>query len=484
MAARRAADKAINTQLQKGRKSTQLERLHSGMVAAANQSGYAGATVSEVIAHAGVSRPTFYDYFADRDECFVACVQDAHSQLLEKVRAAVGAQAHEDALARAIEAHFAFAVTEPGPARLLMTEALAGPAAALDAREEGTKKIARIVERAASRAPAGRPIPDVPVAIVIGAVQRLLGSRLCRGERAMSTAREELLAWVTSYARPAKAHRWHAAAATGAVAPSPFLPSAPARAPDRLGPGRPRLPEDEVAENHRLRIIFATSQAIAQRGYAGATITEITKLAGVDGRAFYRTFSDKQEAFEASYEHGLHQTLAIVARAYFAGDSWPERMWEALRVVTQSAQRNPAGAYAGLVAAPAVGPAATQRVQDSRIAFTIFLQEGYRYGQYPSHPPPLALEAIVTSVFEALYCAARKHASRNAAGLLAPVTYLCLTPFLGVEDAELLIDEKLSEEAGRPKQERTRHKPAKRVPAATRVRSRDALRAPAAAESK
>jgi AcrR family transcriptional regulator len=477
MAARRAPKKSINTQPQKGRRSTQLERLVAGMVAATNRGGYAGATVSEVIAHAGVSRPTFYDYFEDRDACFVACVEDLRSRLLEEVRRAVSARAPEDALAGAIEALIAFAVSEPAGARFLMTEALAGAQAALDARDEGTKKIAQVVERALGRAPAEQPIPDLPVAIAIGAVQRLLGSRLRRGERALDTAHEDLLDWTRSYARPAKAARWHKLAAAGPIAPSPFLPSDPPRAPARLGPGRPRLPEEEVAENHRGRILFATTEAIADRGYAAATIADITKLAGVDGRAFYRLFADKQEAFDAVYGSGLQRMLATVSRAYFAQDTWPERMWEALRVVTQSAQGNPAGAHVGLVAAYAVGPAALQRAEDSLAAFTIFLQEGCRDRQHTDQPSLASLEATAAGVFEILYRAARERDSRDAAGLLPHVAQLCLTPFMGPEDADLFIDRRLSREFGEPARRDTGKLP-KRAPVATRTRPRDPARAP------
>jgi AcrR family transcriptional regulator len=472
MAARRAPNKPINTQLQKGRKSTQRERLLAGMVAAANKGGYARATVSEVIAQAGVSRPTFYDYFADRDECFVACAQDVRSQLLMEVRSAAQARAPEDALAGAIEALVAFAVAEPARARFLFTEVLAGTAAALDVRDRGITEIGRLVDRVCGRAPAEQPIPDLPVAIAIAAVQRLLGSRLRRGERALGAALDDLLGWSRSYARPARSNRWHTMSATSTVAPSPFLSATPARAPVRLGPGRPRLPEDEVAENHRVRIMFATAQAIAEQGYQAATIADITKLAGVDGRAFYRLFVDKQEAFDAIYERGLRRTLATVAHAYFAVDGWPERIWEVLRLMTQSAQANPVDAHLGLIAAYAVSPAAAQRVEDGRSAFTIFLQEGYRYEQHTGKPTALALEAIAAGVFEVFYREARERASRDTARLLPHVAHLCLTPFMGAEDAELFIDEKLSDGQRKPAR-RTAAKP-KRTPTGKRARARGA----------
>jgi AcrR family transcriptional regulator len=474
MVARRAPYRSINSQLQKGRKSTQRERLLTGMVAAANKGGYLGATVSEVIAQAGVSRPTFYEYFADRDECFVACAEDVRSRLLGEVRGAVRERAPEEALAGAIEALVAFAVAQPAQARFLMAEVLAGTTTALDARDEGTRKIAQIVERSLGGAPAEQPIPDLPVAIVIGAVQRLLGLRLRRGERVLDTACESLLSWARSYERPARAARWHTLAAARSIAPSPFLPSSPPHAPARLGPGRPRLPE-EVAENHRRRILFATTEVIAEQGYTAATIVEITKLAGIDGRSFYRLFADKREVFDAIYESGLQHMLTIVSRAYFARDSWPERVLEALRVVTQSTQSNPAGAQVALLAGYAVGPAAVQRVQDSRAAFTVFLYEGHRYAGRSDQPPPLALEAIVTGVFEILYNAARERESRDTAGLLPHVAHLCLTPFMGPERAEEFIDQQLSGELGKPRR-RDPGKPPKRPPVAKRARPRGAAR--------
>jgi AcrR family transcriptional regulator len=353
-----------------------------------------------------------------------------------------------------------------------MREVLAGTASALDVRDRAIAEIARLIDRVSGRAPAGQPIPDLPVAISIGAVQRLLGARLRRGERALGAALADLLWWTESYARPARANRWHTLSATAGIPPSPFLPATPARAPARLGPGRPRLPEEEVAENHRGRIVFATARAIAERGYPAATIADITKLAGVDGRAFYRLFVDKQEAFDTVYECGLRPTMATVAQAYFAAEQWPERMWEALRVMTQSAQANPVGAHLGLVAAYAASPAAAQRVEDSRTAFTIFLQEGYRYAQHAGEPAALALEAIAASVFELFYRGAREHASRDTAGLLPHVAHLCLTPFMGVEAAELFIDGKLGGERKRPVRRGTA-KP-KRVPVGKHTRARGA----------
>src|SRR5664279_16158 len=98
MAPRQTSTQPINTPSQNRRKATQRERLLTGMIAAAVRDGYAGANVSAVIAEAGVSRPTFYDYFVDRDDCFLAALAHVHERLGMEIRGAVESQAPQDAL--------------------------------------------------------------------------------------------------------------------------------------------------------------------------------------------------------------------------------------------------------------------------------------------------------------------------------------------------------------------------------------------------
>jgi AcrR family transcriptional regulator len=444
MPRRPAAKQPINTPLQNRRKATQRERLLKGMVAAANRDGYAGANVSAVIGEAGVSRPTFYDYFEDRDDCFVAAVLDIQEQLLERVRDAVVREPAQQALAGAIAATLAFAGSHPAESRFLMKEALAGGPKVLDARDEGIADTAKVIEDAFKRAPKSTTLPDLPVAAVLGALHRMLASRLRRSERAFGGLDEELRAWVESYGERAENHRWRKLKPLPPPARSPYLPPTTLHAPPALGPGRPRLSEEEVAENHRQRIMFATSQVVQEHGYALATVAEITRLAGVDGRAFYRVFADKQEAFSAIHELGFQYLMATTAGAFFAGKNWPERLWEAFRAAAQSIDDTPTFAHVAFVEAYAVGPRAIQRVEDSRAAFTIFLQEGYRLQSEGAPPSRLALEAIITTIFEIVYLQARASAKPKTAGLTAHFVHLCLAPFIGAPASSEFIDGQLA----------------------------------------
>jgi hypothetical protein len=104
-------------------------------------------------------------------------------------------------------------------------------------------------------------------------------------------------------------------------------------------------------------------------------------------------------------------------------------------------------AHVGFVQAHAVGPGAIQRVEDSRNAFTIFLQEGYRHRpRKPGPPPPrLALEAIINTIFEVIYQQARLASDAPMSELLAQMAFLTLAPFLGAREASRFIAGKLSE---------------------------------------
>jgi AcrR family transcriptional regulator len=463
MASRTAVGQAPTTPLPNWRKATQRERLLAGMVTAANRDGYAGANVSAVIREAGVSRPTFYDYFEDREDCFVATIGGTRERLLLGVREAVEAAPPELALSVAVEAIVAFAGSQPAEARFLMKEALAGGPRALDARDRGLAHTAEVVEEALGRASHSTTIPDVPVVAVLGAVHRVLASRLRRGERALDGLRQDLLRWIESYGRPAPHQRWREFEPRAAHERSPHVPPIALSPPPTLGPGRPRLSEEEVAENHRQRIMFATSEVVHERGYAAATVAEITRLARVDGGVFYRLFADKQEAFSAIHELGLQHMLSAATGAFFAGRSWPDRIWEALRAATQSIDDNPTIAHVAFVEAYAVGPLGIQRLEDSVGALTIFLQEGYGYLERGDAPlPRVALEAIVSTIFEIVYLQARCSKRSRAGGLVAPFAHLCLAPFIGAAASDGFIDGRLAEariarkSAGRSRRQKPR----------------------------
>jgi AcrR family transcriptional regulator len=424
------------------RKSTQRERLLNGLVEVANRHGYAGASISAIIAEAGVSRPTYYDYFSGRDDCFTATIWDVHDELHGAVGTALATAEPENAIAAAIGAVTMFAVDQPARARFLFGESMSGGKAALDARDEGIAMIAADVARAESSADPLAAVCDLDPRIAIGSVYRLIATRLRRGEAAISNVLGDFLGWIAAYEVPSTERRWQELA-PGTVPPrSPYLPDLPPaqQMPKLFPPGRPRIPEADVAENHRARILYAAARLAEEKGYLATTIADITRLARIDGRVFYRLFADKQEAFAAVHELGFQLVMDVTAKAFFAVEGWPLRSWEAGRALTQLLQENRLIAHVGFVEAYAVGPGAVQRIEDSHTAFMFFLQEGLIHSPSSKPPSRVALEATIAAVFEIIYLQARTGGEPQVAAMLAQIVHVWLTPFLGSAESNSFID--------------------------------------------
>jgi AcrR family transcriptional regulator len=107
----------------------QRERLVAGLAEAIAENGYSGTTIAHITKHAAVSRRTFYEHFASKDECFVAAYDTVMNELRERVTK--GFEEADDwphAVRDGIAAMLEFLAAEPHLARLCMVEALvAGP---------------------------------------------------------------------------------------------------------------------------------------------------------------------------------------------------------------------------------------------------------------------------------------------------------------------------------------------------------------------
>jgi AcrR family transcriptional regulator len=426
---------------QKDRKGTQRARLLEGMLLAAVRKGYEGSSIAQVIAHAGVSRPTFYEYFADKESCFLAVHQAISEQLIDGVSKAVQAEPPERALQTGLRMLILSAEAEPDRARFLVNETLAGGHRVLDQRDWMVGRMEQIIEQARAKASPKASTPDLPTRAVVGGICGLLAPRLRRNEHDLRSLAEEITSWIDSYCHPTEHHRWRTLYPGPPLQPLKHTSKLALRTPLTLPPGRPRLSSAEVARNQRERILYATADVAARKGYTAATVSDITTTAGVDKRVFYANFRDKQQSFLAVHEFGFQQLMAACASAYFSGSSWPERIWEGIRAGAHFDATHPVLAHIGYVESHAVGSPAIQRVEVSHAAFKIFLQEG---SLRTSTPPPRPVhDAIASTIFEIGYHHARMRQIQQLPLLTPHATYLVLTPFLGRMEANDFVDEQL-----------------------------------------
>ncbi len=165
-------------------KAVQRERLVFAMLMAAAELGYRETNVQDVIERAGVSRPTFYEHFTNKEDCFLAAFDTSAARLREKVdtAAARGGDIWRDRLRCSLEALLQFAIAEPETARTLIVEARAASADAVMRRVGLLEHFAACLNEEVRQLHPDGNHSAVTAAGVVGGVEALLYSRLCKND--------------------------------------------------------------------------------------------------------------------------------------------------------------------------------------------------------------------------------------------------------------------------------------------------------------
>ncbi len=171
----------------------QRERLIAGLAEAVAENGYAGTTIGHITRHAAVSRRTFYEHFASKDECFVVAYDTVMEQLSERVSEAFDeVDDWPHAVRAGIAAMLAFLSSEPNLARLCMVEALVAGPVVVDRYDAAIRSLVPYFEAGREGKPAKvleRLSPTTEEALVGGMVS-LISRRIIAGR---TTELEELL---------------------------------------------------------------------------------------------------------------------------------------------------------------------------------------------------------------------------------------------------------------------------------------------------
>jgi AcrR family transcriptional regulator len=157
----------------------QRSRMLAAAVEAVEDVGYARMTVAQVISRARVSRKTFYDVFADREDCFLAAFEQALSQArLIAQEAYVNEPSWRDGVRAALAKLLMFMDEEPGLAKLCIVEALGAGERVLDWRAKVLEEIAAVIDRGREVTNATREPPEVTAEGVVGAIFAVLHTRV------------------------------------------------------------------------------------------------------------------------------------------------------------------------------------------------------------------------------------------------------------------------------------------------------------------
>jgi AcrR family transcriptional regulator len=166
--------------------AVQRERLLAAMLRATGELGYREVSVQDVLERAGVSRPTFYEHFGNKEDCFLAAFDAAAARL--RARLASAAESGEDwreRLRLSLEELLRFVVEDHDAAMSLIVDARAACPEALGRRDELLNHFSSCLDsQVRAEAPAGEPPSAIAAAGIVGGIEALLYSRLNRGETA------------------------------------------------------------------------------------------------------------------------------------------------------------------------------------------------------------------------------------------------------------------------------------------------------------
>jgi len=215
----------------------------------------------------------------------------------------------------------------------------------------------------------------------------------------------------------------------------PELPGARhGRDPSRvIKRGPSRVPPEVVAATQRDRLFDGLARTVALKGYAAARVSDICQAAGVTRPAFYALFEGKDDAFLATYRHGIGVVLNLMESAYQQASDWPAGIRAALRTLLGTLASVPAFARLAIVEIDAAGLAARRERDRMLRRFDQF------FAAAPAQPGlPAAGElagSIVGGIHSTIYRFVAQGRSGELPSLLPVLTYFALVPFLGPAEA-------------------------------------------------
>ncbi|WP_328467926.1 TetR/AcrR family transcriptional regulator [Actinoplanes sp. NBC_00393] len=204
----------------------------------------------------------------------------------------------------------------------------------------------------------------------------------------------------------------------------------PARAIKR---GPRRLPAEVIAATQRERLFDALVHTVAEKGYANARVSDICTAAGVTRPAFYALFAGKEDAFLATYRHGIGVLLRLMDQAYAEAPDWRAGARAALGVLLDVLAGVPAFAVMAVVEIDAVGPRARTERAELLGRFARFFADA----PHPAGPARGELVgAVVGGVYATIYRYVDAGRVAELPARLPVLSYFMMAPFLGRAAAE------------------------------------------------
>jgi AcrR family transcriptional regulator len=408
----------------------QRSRMHGAMIEAVATSGYEHTSVKQVVELAGVSRRSFYEQFANKQECFLATFDVIAARGAGRVSAAyrtAGGDVEQRMHAAFGELTHAISANRKS-AHLAIVEAPKAGAPALSRLRNASATFEQMLAQCLGETSPAGALPAPVIRGIAGGLHAAMSRCLCEGSPdTAGQAAEEMLRWTLLFQTPAArrlaerlSERARQALAQGRKAPARDM-----RAP--LSPGadaRERLLE------HALLMSVAV-------GYRELSAPQIADSADVSIDAFFEQFEGKQECFLAALDMLGERLVTLASDRRERSDGWPQAVRARIGELLGYLADHPIYAQTIAEGAFAAGPEAIE----ANVALANAIAAGLTDGAPAVADAALAVQGVAGALSHTVRCQVASGQIQLLSVLSDYLSYIVLAPFVGSEHAAQVVIE-------------------------------------------
>lgn len=162
---------------------SQRTRIIYGTAEVMATKGYENATVTDIVAAAGVSREVFYEHFSDKQDAFLEAQQHPTQHILDVCATAYfSAKSWPERVWNMFEALLRMITENPAISHLRLVECYAAGPEAIRRAEEITRSFTIFLEEGYSFRPQARELPRLSSQAIAGAIFEVIQRHVSRGD--------------------------------------------------------------------------------------------------------------------------------------------------------------------------------------------------------------------------------------------------------------------------------------------------------------
>jgi AcrR family transcriptional regulator len=197
-----------------------------------------------------------------------------------------------------------------------------------------------------------------------------------------------------------------------------------------------KVTRSTAATEQRRRILRATGELVAKRGYGDVSVELIVKRAHVSYKTFYKHFSNKEECYVALFDQVVGSAETAIGEALAEEQrEWTADVAVALSKLFELIVADPLIAKAVIVEAPTVGPGILERYEKATKALVPLFRAGREQSPLRAELPATVEEALAGSVFWSAYQRLIVGEADALPEVLPELVQLVLRTYLGEAEA-------------------------------------------------